>query len=144
MAMALAVAMVACSGAVGKPGEAGQAGQPGAPAPNLIPFAKAMFDPVTVVVGGEDAIVDVAANFHDPDGGPLMFEAAYEPEGVVKIALAEGILTITPLAEGEATITVTANDPGRWKYTCDDHGYCCTRRNDATDVGRNSAKRGFC
>ena len=37
MTMALAVAMVACSGAVGKPGEPGEAGDPGQPAPAETP-----------------------------------------------------------------------------------------------------------
>jgi len=116
--MALAVAFVACQGAAGLPGEPGEAGQPGAPGepgetPKLAPVIKTPFASVPLMVGGDAAEpIDVSAHFYDPEGEALTYAIAVDPaEGIVTAALAEGMLTITPVAEGSATITVTATDP---------------------------------
>ena len=119
MTMALAVALVACSGAVGKTGEAGPQGEPGDPAPpappvNLAPIARApAFDAVMLVEEGDAATIDVAANFVDPEGQALTFAASAAPEeGVITIELANGVLTVDDVAAGTAVITVTATDAG--------------------------------
>ena len=114
MTMALAVAMVACEAAAGKPGEPGEPGAPGAPGetPKLAPVIKVPFEPVALMVEGDAAgPIDVSAHFYDPEGEALTYAIAVAPEGFVTAELAEGMLTITPVAEGSATITVTATDP---------------------------------
>ena len=66
---------------------------------------------------GEAATIVVSDNFHDPEGQALTYSVAVEPEeGIVDAELAaneagDTVLTITPVAEGPATITVTATDP---------------------------------
>ena len=116
MTIALAVAMVACEGAVGKPGTPGAPGQPGQPGqpgeiPKLAPQISAPFAPVMLVEEGEAETIDLSAHFFDPEGEALTYDHAVESEGVVTAALAEAMLTITPVAEGTATITVTGDRP---------------------------------
>ena len=55
--------------------------------------------------------VDVASYFTDPDGDALSYKATSVPDSVVEVAVAGSAVTITPIAEGTATITVTAADP---------------------------------
>ena len=119
MTIGLAVALVACEGAVGKTGEPGPKGEPGDPAPpaapvNLAPVARALtLDSVMLVEEGEAKTVNVATNFYDPEGKALTLTHSVEPaEGIVGVGLADGALTITPVARGDATITVTATDDG--------------------------------
>ena len=120
MTMALAVALVACSGAVGKTGETGEpgpAGPPGEPPEpvNLAPIARAAtFDAEMLREDGEAVTIDAAVNFVDPEKEALDLTASVDPTGVVTIDLADdGVLTVTPVAPGEAVITVTATDPGK-------------------------------
>ena len=60
----------------------------------------------------------VSGYFTDPNGDVLSYPPpTVDTEGIVRIALApneagDQVLTITPLASGTATITVTATDPG--------------------------------
>ena len=121
MTMALAVAMVACQGAVGKTGEPGPKGDPGdpsppAPAANLAPQARSLtFDAVQLREGGDATTVDVASNFYDPDGDDaalvLSFSVAQTAMFVdVVLDAGAGVLTITPVDAGDAVITVTASD----------------------------------
>ena len=48
--------------------------------------------------------------FSDPDGDPLTYAAAASDEAVVAATVAGSTLTLTGLAKGEATVTVTAAD----------------------------------
>ena len=113
-----AVAMVACQGAVGKTGDSGPKGDPGDPAPpappvNLAPIARTTsWDPVTLREGDDPYIIDVEANFVDPEKQTLAFTASVSatPEGAVEAVLAAGDLTVTAVAAGKAIITVTASD----------------------------------
>ena len=121
MTMALAVALVACSGAVGKTGEPGPQGEPGDPAPpappaNLSPQARSLtFDSMQLREGGDATTVNVASNFYDQDGDDaalvLSFSVA-QTERFVDVEHDAGVLTITPVDAGEAVITVTATDGG--------------------------------
>ena len=135
MTMALAVALVACSGAVGKTGETGEpgpAGPPGEPPEpvNLAPIARATaFEPMQLREDGDVGTRNVAANFVDPDEDPLMLTISVSamPEGAVEAVLADGVLTVTPVAAGTADITVTATDGSKsvsaiLKVTVDDAG----------------------
>ena len=124
MTMALAVAMVACQGAVGqtgetgKPGPAGPPGQPSEPE-NLAPIARAT-DALTapsLVEEGPDRMMVVSGYFVDPNGDALKYGHTVEPStGVVRVALAANEdgdyeLTFSPVAAGMATVIVTAMDP---------------------------------
>ena len=109
----LAVAMVACQGAAGTPGEPGKAGEPGEPgqAPLLVPVVLTPFSAVMLVEEGEATAIDVSGHFHDPEGQTLTYAVAVAPPtGIVDAVLAGSELTITPVAMGEATVTVTATD----------------------------------
>ena len=121
MTMALAVALVACSGAVGKTGETGPQGEPGDPAPpappvNLAPFSNVPFDPIVLVEEGEATVIDdLNAYFHDPEGQTLTFAANAVPAGVVTAVVAGSSLTVEAVdaditEKVTATITVTATD----------------------------------
>ena len=117
MTIGLAVALVACQGAVGKTGEPGPSGPPGPsgepPDPvNLAPIARAAtFDAVMLREGGDSAApINVAANFVDPEGQPLTLTYSVDVEGVVAVDLTDGVLTVAPVATGTAVITVMASD----------------------------------
>ena len=79
---------------------------------NQAPVAVGTIDARTLTVGGDPAAVDVAENFSDPDGDSLAYSAASGDEAVATVAVEGSIVTITPMAEGDATVTVTAADPG--------------------------------
>ena len=79
---------------------------------NQAPEAVGTIDAQTLAVGGDPASVDVADNFSDPDGDELAYSAASSDEAVATVAAEGSMVTITPVAEGDATVTVTAADPG--------------------------------
>ena len=80
-------------------------------AANQAPEAVGTIDAQTLTVGGDPAAVDVADNFSDPDGDELAYSAASSDEAVATVAAEGSMVTITPVAEGSATVTVTATDP---------------------------------
>ena len=55
--------------------------------------------------------IDLADKFQEPDGDVLTHTAVSDNTGVVTVAITGTTLTLTPVAAGEATITVTATDP---------------------------------
>ena len=61
---------------------------------------------------GRSARFDVARYFSDPDGGALRYAAETSNAGVVSHRLSRSNLTLVGRAGGEATVTVTATDPG--------------------------------
>ena len=64
------------------------------------------------MIRGEEAMVDVTPYFNDPDGDSLKYSVATS-DGAVAFGYApENVVTIEPVAEGAATLTVTAIDPG--------------------------------
>ena len=80
-------------------------------AANQAPMAEGTIADQTLVAGGEAASVDVADNFSDPDGDSLAFSAASSDTMVAGVAVEGNVVSITPMAEGSATVTVTAADP---------------------------------
>ena len=126
MTIGLAVALVACQGAVGKTGEPGPKGEPGDSAPPAPPANQA---PISLAVGtiqgpaglveeGGDKTMVVSGYFRDPNGDVLSYPApTADPTGVVRATLAaneagDQVLTLSPLSAGMAIVTVTATDPG--------------------------------
>ena len=79
--------------------------------PNRPPVATDAIPSRTLHKSEADTL-ELAAWFSDPDGDPLAWAAQATDTRVVGLSLAasEGTLAITPLAEGEAVVTVTATD----------------------------------
>ena len=76
-------------------------------------------EPITVgsmpgqsVVSGQTATIDASPFFDDPDGQTLSYAAASSNRGVATAAVAGATVTLTGVAVGTASITVTATDPG--------------------------------
>ena len=61
--------------------------------------------------------VDLAPYFHDPDADPLTYTAASSNAAVATASVAGSLVTITGVAVGSATITLTARDPDRLTAT---------------------------
>ena len=62
--------------------------------------------------GGGAVELELTPYFADPDGDPLRYRAASSDAAVVTVAVTGAVLTLTPVAYGEAAVTVTAEDPG--------------------------------
>jgi len=59
---------------------------------------------------GTDFTADLNPVFTDPDGDALTYSASSSAEAVAAAAVSESVLTVTPVTEGIATITVKADD----------------------------------
>ena len=81
--------------------------------PNRAPVAQGSIPPQTITAG-QSAAVNVASNFSDPDGDPLTYEAVTSNAGVAGVSVSGATITIAAVAAGNATITVTVRDPGRF------------------------------
>lgn len=68
--------------------------------------------PARRLVTGDEAAIDVAGYFEDPDGDALGFAARSSDTGVAEVSVSGPVVTVTAVATGSATITVTATDPG--------------------------------
>ena len=79
--------------------------------PNEPPVAEGTIDDQTVVAGSS-VEVDVSANFSDPDDDELMHAATSSDEAVATVATEGAVVTVTGIAPGNATVTVTASDAG--------------------------------
>lgn len=78
---------------------------------NLAPTTVGTIDSVTLTLD-DQATVDVEPFFEDPDGDVLTYEAGTSQSAVATVSIAGSKLTIAPVSEGQATVTVTARDPG--------------------------------
>ena len=67
--------------------------------------------PARTVAAGESAMVDVSSYFSDPAGDALSYTAASSSAGIATVSVSGSSITVTALARGVATITVTARDP---------------------------------
>ena len=99
----LAVLVAAC-------GDGGTEPEP-PPPPNHAPLAGSPI-PAQTLTEGQQATVNVASLFTDPDGDALSFTASTSNAGVAAATVSGSTVTITAVAAGTATITVTARDPG--------------------------------
>ena len=80
-------------------------------APNRAPEAVGSIPAQSVDAGGR-VTLDVSGYFRDPDGDALTYTAATSAAGVVSVSLSGSSLTMVGVAAGNATVTVTAADPG--------------------------------
>ena len=79
-------------------------------AENMAPMAGDDVADQMVYVG---AMVEVQSNFSDPDEDMLSYMASSSDDMIATATVDDmGMVTITGVAEGMATITVTASDPG--------------------------------
>ena len=81
------------------------------PAPNRPPAAVGTIPASTLAIG-ESASLNVSTYFQDPDGDPLTYRAESTDPSRVSADISGTDLTITGIASGTATVTVTATDPG--------------------------------
>ena len=63
------------------------------------------------------ATIRLAAAFSDSDGDTLAYSVTTADESVVRVGLSGATLSITPVADGATTVTVTATDPGGLEAT---------------------------
>ena len=77
--------------------------------PNRPPFAVDSIAAREVMVDHAHTL-DMSPFFGDPDGDPLTYAAAVSDEAVVEATVDASTLTLTGLAKGAATVTVTATD----------------------------------
>ena len=68
--------------------------------------------PSQTVTEGESATVNVSSYCNDPDGDALAYSAATSNAAVAGVSVAGSTMTIAGVAEGTASVTVTARDPG--------------------------------
>ena len=78
---------------------------------NEPPVAEGTIDAQTVDAGSS-VQVDVSDNFSDPDDDELMYAAASSDEAIATVSTSGAVVTVTGVAEGSATVTVTASDAG--------------------------------
>ena len=78
--------------------------------PNRPPEPAGTIPDQTAAVG-ETVTVDLSTYFDDPDGDPLAYAAASSDSGVARASVAGSIVTITAVAKGTTSVTVTATDP---------------------------------
>ena len=64
-----------------------------------------------IIQPGSSVTVDVSPFFSDPDGEVLTYSASSSDAGVVEVSVTGSTVTFTGVAEGMATVTVTASDP---------------------------------
>ena len=65
---------------------------------------------VTLTVGGGAQTINLSSSFSDADGDTLNFTASSSQTSYVTAGVSGSTLTITPVAAGSSTISVTAND----------------------------------
>ena len=102
----VAAALAALSGTACGDGATGPA-----PTPNRAPTASGSIPALTVTVG-ETATVNVAGYFTDPDGDALTFTATVSNAQTASVAVSGSVVTVSAVARGVATVTVTATDSG--------------------------------
>ena len=82
------------------------------PPPNRPPEPVGRLAPVTLAVDEAAESVEVSGAFRDPDDDALTYAAMSSAPGVASVSVSGSLVTVTPLSEGMATVTVTATDAG--------------------------------
>ena len=81
------------------------------PPSNQAPVAAGSIPGQSMEVGGS-VTMSVVPYFRDPDGDALVYEAATSSAAVVTASVSGGNVTLAGVGAGDATVTVTATDPG--------------------------------
>ena len=84
--------------------------------PNRPPVALGAMPERSILVGGQARWV-ASEYFEEPDGQELTYTAASSDAGVAEVSVVAGIVIATGRSLGDATITVTATDPGGLEAT---------------------------
>jgi len=79
---------------------------------NQSPVAVGSISDRSVNVGDNVSVNDVSPYFSDPDGDILTYTARSSNTGLATASVSGSMVTVNGVAEGSATITVTATDPG--------------------------------
>ena len=79
-------------------------------AQNRSPVAQGTIPTQTLTAGGSATAVNVSSYFSDPDADALTYKASSNNTAVVTVSTLGSTVSITPVAVGSATITVTASD----------------------------------
>ena len=82
------------------------------PPPNRAPVAIGTLVPETLMARGASRALDISHNFYDVDGDTLHYTARSDNTRVVSVNVSGSQVTLIPLTEGGATVTVTASDGG--------------------------------
>ena len=80
-------------------------------AANQAPVILSQIPPQTATVGDTLAL-DASVAFSDPDGDELSFGATTSDAGVATVSVMGSVVIAAAVAQGTATLTVTATDPG--------------------------------
>lgn len=79
---------------------------------DFAPTVVETFEAQTLTAERERLTISFATAFKDPEERPLIYSAESSDAAVVMATMSGPVLTIDPLAEGFATVTVRATDPG--------------------------------
>ncbi len=79
--------------------------------PNRAPQPRGTMPNVTVQVGSTTTVA-ASQYFSEPDGETLAYAASSSDDAVASVSVAGSVVTVTAEAKGDATINVTASDPG--------------------------------
>lgn len=82
------------------------------PPQDFAPTVVETFEAQTLTAERERLTINFATAFKDPEERPLNYSAESSDASVVQATMSGSVLTITPLAEGSATVSVKATDPG--------------------------------
>ena len=82
------------------------------PPPNRPPELAGTLGALAIPVDAAPEVVDVSGAFRDPDGDTLTYTVVSSDLSVASVMINGSMLTVTPVVEGVATVTVTATDPG--------------------------------
>ena len=67
--------------------------------------------PAQSLTVGQTVVLGVAEFFRDPDEDALTYAAVSSPTGIVSVSMSGNTMSLVGVAEGTATVTVTATDP---------------------------------
>lgn len=79
--------------------------------PNRAPEAVGVIADLELLAG-DTVEINVSGNFADPDGDALTYSAATSDAGVAAAAVQGATVTVIAVSDGDASLTVTANDAG--------------------------------